>query len=136
LNCRENANTPDAVFSFFVIIFVNSSKTFTFAFISDGSFITCIYVCNYHKYSNLNVASCYRGLSHAKSGNNDHAKKIFESLISEAGKQMQTADAEAGAIFGRREAEAAGMSRLYTMRCPGYKGMGELQKAKEDLDTL
>ena len=82
----------------------------------------------------VNVMSYYQGLSHAKLGNNDQAKKIFESLISDADRQLQRSDnSEVGVIFGGREASDDRMSRLYTMRGLGYKGLGELEKAKDDL---
>jgi len=83
----------------------------------------------------VNVMSYYQGLSFAKLGNNDQAKKIFESLISEADKQLQqSATEEVGMIFGRSEAANDRLSRLYTMRGLGYKGLGDLQKAKDDLN--
>ncbi|MPN46218.1 hypothetical protein SDC9_193801 [bioreactor metagenome] len=56
-------------------------------------------------------------------------------MISEADQQMkQSVDSEVGAIFGRREASDNRLSRLYTMRGLGYKGLGELDKAKNDLN--
>jgi tetratricopeptide (TPR) repeat protein len=83
----------------------------------------------------VNVTSYYQGLSFAKLGKNDQAKKIFESLVSEADQQMkQSMDSEVGAIFGRREAANNRLSRLYTMRGLGYKGLGNLEKAKDDLN--
>ena len=83
----------------------------------------------------VNVMNYYQGLSYAKLGNNEQAKKIFESLISEADKQLeQSAASEVGVIFGGREATNDRMSRLYTMRGLGFKGLGEAQKAKEDIN--
>ena len=83
----------------------------------------------------VNVMNYYQGLSYAKLGKNDQAKKIFESLISETNNQLErSATSEVGATFGRREANNDRMSRLYTMRGLGYKGLGELQKAKDDLN--
>ena len=83
----------------------------------------------------VSLMNYYQGLSHAKLGNNDQAKKVFESLISEADRQIKRdAGSEAGVIFGGREASNDRLSRLYTMRGLGYKGLGELQKAKDDLD--
>ena len=83
----------------------------------------------------VNVMAYYQGLSHAKLGNNDQAKKIFDSLISEADRQLDgSATSEVGVIFGGREAADDRTSRLYTMRGLGYKGRGELQKAKDDLN--
>jgi tetratricopeptide (TPR) repeat protein len=79
--------------------------------------------------------SYYQGLSHAKLGNKDQAKKIFDILISEANRQLQQSTSEeVGVIFGGREATNERMSRLYTMRGLGYKGLGELQKAMDDLN--
>ena len=81
-----------------------------------------------------NVMNYYQGLSYAKLGNNAQAKKIFESLIAEADKQLrESTTSEVGVIFGGREATNDRMSRLYTLRGLGYKGLGELQKAKDDL---
>jgi len=85
--------------------------------------------------STLNVMNYYQGLSHVKLGNKEQAKKVFESLITEADKQLNLSQtAEVGAIFGRREASNDRMARIYTMRGLGYKGLGELQKAKDDLN--
>jgi len=82
-----------------------------------------------------NVMNYYKGLSYAKLGNIEQSKKIFESLISEADRQLQQAAAsEVGVIFGGREDANDRTSRLYTMRGLGYKGLGELQKAKDDLN--
>ena len=56
-------------------------------------------------------------------------------MISEADDQLQHAAAsEVGVIFGRREAGDDRMSRLYTIRGLGYKGMGQIQLAKDDLN--
>jgi len=83
----------------------------------------------------VNVMSYYQGLSHAKLGNNNQARKIFESLIAEAEHQMRSsATSEVGVIFGEREAANDRMSRLLTMRGLGYKGLGNLPRAKADLN--
>ena len=85
--------------------------------------------------ANVNVTSYYQGLSYAKIGNSEQAEKIFESLISEANRQLQqSTSSEVGVIFGGSEATNDRISRLYTMRGLGYKGLGELQKAKDDLN--
>ena len=84
---------------------------------------------------NVNVMNYYQGLSYAKLGNNAQAKKIFDSLVSEAGKQLQvSATSEVGVIFGEREAGNTRLSRLYTLRGLGYKGLGESQRATDDLN--
>ena len=83
----------------------------------------------------VNVANYYQGLSYAKLGNNTKAKEIFDSLISAADNQLNSSQtSEVGVIFGGREAANDRLSRLYTMRGLGYKGLGDLQKAKADLD--
>jgi len=83
----------------------------------------------------VNVMNYYQGLSYAKLGKKEQAKKIFDSLQSEADSQLQvSATSEVGVIFGRSESSNDRMSRLYTMRGLGYKGLGDLQKAKDDLN--
>ena len=83
----------------------------------------------------VSVMSYYQGLSHDKLGNREQAVKIFNSLIAEADRQLQRSEtSEVGVIFGRGEADNDRLSRLYTMRGLGYKGLGELQKAKDDLN--
>ena len=83
----------------------------------------------------VNVMNYYQGLSYAKLNDNERAKRIFESLIADADRQLQrSAGSEVGVIFGGRESANDRMSRLYTLRGLGYKGLGELQKSKEDLD--
>jgi len=84
---------------------------------------------------NVNVMNYYQGLSFAKLKENENAKKIFDALISEADRQLErSTTAEVGVIFGGREVANDRLSRLYTLRGLGYKGLGELQKAKEDLN--
>ncbi len=81
------------------------------------------------------IMGYYRGLSYAKLGDNNSAKEVFESMIADADKQLQgEATAEAGVIFGAREAENTRMSRIYTMRGLGYKGLGQMNEATQDLE--
>ena len=83
----------------------------------------------------VTVMSFYQGLSYDKLGNKEQAKKIFESLIATADRQLQASESsEVGVIFGRGEASGERLSRLHTMRGLGYKGLGDVQKAKEDLN--
>jgi tetratricopeptide (TPR) repeat protein len=89
---------------------------------------------NANQNATVNVMSYYQALSYDKLGNKDLAKKLFDSLIAEADNQLQqAATSEVGMIFGGREAMNDRLSRLYTMRGLGYKGLGESSKAKEDL---
>jgi tetratricopeptide (TPR) repeat protein len=84
---------------------------------------------------NVNVMNYYQGLSYLKLKDNGQAKKIFESLIADANNQLErSGTSEVGVIFGGRETANDRMSRLYTLRGLGYKGLDELQKAKEDLN--
>ena len=83
----------------------------------------------------VNVMSYYLGLSYAKLNNNEQAKKIFDSLVADANNQLERSEtSEVGVIFGGREANNDRLSRVYTLRGLGYKGLGEVQKAKEDLN--
>ncbi len=82
-----------------------------------------------------NVMDYYQGLSYAKLGDQANAKKMFETMVSEANKHLQLVDiSEVGVIFGGRESGNVRMSRLYTMRGLGYKGLGQLKQAREDLE--
>lgn len=83
----------------------------------------------------VNVMNYYQGLSYDKLGDKAQAKEVFESLVATAGSQLQQSEAaEVGVIFGGREATADRQSRLLTMRGLGYKGLGDAQKATEDLN--
>jgi len=82
----------------------------------------------------LNVMNYYQALSYAKSGEGQKANEIFEAMIAESDKELHTdASAEVGVIFGGTESENDRLSRLYTIRGLGYKGLGDGQKAKADL---
>ena len=83
----------------------------------------------------INVMSYYLGLSYAKLNNKEQAKSIFDSLVTDANNQLNRSEtSEVGVIFGGREANNERLSRVYTLRGLGYKGLGELEKAKEDLN--
>ncbi|MBN1952240.1 MAG: DUF5107 domain-containing protein [Bacteroidales bacterium] len=76
----------------------------------------------------------YKGLSHAKIGNKERAKEVFESMVTFAEEQLREGGtSEAGVIFGAREAENVRLSELYTIRGLGYKGLGQSDQAKRDL---
>lgn len=75
------------------------------------------------------------GLSYYKLGNKAQAKKIFENLISEANRQLeQSSTDEVGVIFGERESDKDRQSILYLIRGLGHKGLGDNEKAKDDID--
>jgi tetratricopeptide (TPR) repeat protein len=82
----------------------------------------------------LNVMNYYQGLSYDKLGEGQKAREIFQTLTAQADEQLKLeASAQVGVIFGGAEGEKERLSRLHTMRGLGYKGLGESQKAKEDL---
>lgn len=85
--------------------------------------------------STTTMMSYYQGLSYVKLGENAKAKKVFESMIEDANKQLQgTRVSEVGVIFGQREAENTRMSQFYTLRGLGYKGLGKIKQANKDLE--
>ena len=80
------------------------------------------------------VMDYYKGLSYAALGDDKKADHVFEAMIEYADNKMnEEYSAEAGVIFGEREAENVRKSRFYTIRGLGQKGLGNKSKAKEDL---
>jgi tetratricopeptide (TPR) repeat protein len=79
--------------------------------------------------------SYYQGLGYAKLGNAVKAKEVFEAMVSEGDKQLQGSGSrtDAFAIFAEREVENIRKSNSYTLRGLGYKGLGQVDKANEDL---
>lgn len=82
------------------------------------------------------IMSYYQGLCFQKLLDKKKADKIFNELI-ESGQQVITRSDESQgdyfAIFGEREAENTRISRAYTLRGLGYKGLGRTDLAKDDL---
>jgi tetratricopeptide (TPR) repeat protein len=78
----------------------------------------------------------YQGLCYKKLGDNRMASELFESMITEGDRLINEAGTEGDffAIFGEREAENARRSQAFTIRGLGYKGTGETEKAKKDLN--
>ena len=78
----------------------------------------------------------YQGLSHLKLGNKAQASEIFNSMISDAERQLNQGSSSTDffAKFGAQEAENTRRSLAYTSRGLGYKGIGQTSKAKEDLE--
>lgn len=82
------------------------------------------------------IMNYYQGLSFAEIGNKDKANKIFAELINQGNNTLNNDDAsnrDFFAIFGGKQDENTRNSQAYTLRGLGYKGLGELSKAKEDL---
>ncbi|MGQ9619597.1 MAG: DUF5107 domain-containing protein [Bacteroidales bacterium] len=78
----------------------------------------------------------YQGVSFMKLGNTEKAKEIFEAMVTEGERQLKSSGGSKGdffAIFGEREAENSRLSTAYTLRGLGYKGLGQIIKAREDL---
>jgi tetratricopeptide (TPR) repeat protein len=83
----------------------------------------------------ITMMDYYRGLALIKTGEKNKAKAVFESLITEADRQLQSSGtSEAGVIFGEREADNTLRSRLFTMKGLGNKGLGKLKTANENLE--
>jgi tetratricopeptide (TPR) repeat protein len=76
----------------------------------------------------------YKGLSYAELGENRKADNVFKSMIEYANDKLQGEETvEAGVIFGAGEAENVRKSLYYTIRGLGNKGLGNGNKAEEDL---
>ncbi len=83
----------------------------------------------------VGVMDYYKGLGFSRLGDNNSAGKIFESMITEANKKLsEPVISEAGVIFGERESENIRNSRYRAMRGLGYKGLGKMKQANEDLN--
>lgn len=81
-----------------------------------------------------NIMTYYRGLSLMRLSNNK-AKEVFQSMIDDANRQLHgESSSEVGVIFGASEAENTRISQAYTIRGSGYKSLGHLDQAKEDLE--
>lgn len=83
----------------------------------------------------LNVMNYYQGLSLIKLGNNVNAKNVFESMIEHANIQLNSEYSDFGVKFGGREAGNVRKSRFYTVRGLAYKGLNNIKRAKDDLNT-
>jgi tetratricopeptide (TPR) repeat protein len=78
--------------------------------------------------------SYYQGLSMNRLGNSQKAAEIFNSLI-EAGERRisQGAEQDFFATFREREGENSMLSDAYLLKGLGYKGLGDREKANENL---
>lgn len=82
------------------------------------------------------IMSYYKGMSYLELNSKTKANAIFNELIDEGNKILNVSDEivdDFFAIFGERESENIKKSRAYTLRGLGYKGLGQLTKAKKDL---
>ncbi len=79
----------------------------------------------------------YQGLSFKQLGKKEQADEIFSSLVKEGTAEIGKSS-EGGndffAKFGEQEAENTRKSQLFLLRGAAYKGLGQNEKAKEDLE--
>jgi tetratricopeptide (TPR) repeat protein len=78
----------------------------------------------------------YQGLSYSKLGKKKEASDAFNAIIEEGERQVkQSASNEVDffAKFGEKEAENARLSNAYLLKGLGYKGLGNKEAAKENL---
>ena len=78
----------------------------------------------------------YQGLSYSRLGKKKEAEDAFNAIIAEGEKQItQSASNEVDffAKFGEKEAENARLSSAYMLKGLGYKGLGNKEAAKENL---
>ena len=76
----------------------------------------------------------YQGLSFLKLGNKAKASECFNSLVSEGDKRIkQGSEIDFFAKFGEREAENVRLSNAYLLKGLGYKGLGDIAAATENL---
>ena len=81
-----------------------------------------------------NYVRYYQGLSLMKLGNKEKASEYFNTLISEGEKQIkQGTGIDFFAKFGEREAENVRLSNAYLLKGLGYKGLGDIKAATENL---
>jgi tetratricopeptide (TPR) repeat protein len=86
------------------------------------------------KLSSIGIMGYYQGLSYAKLGNPANAKEVFDSMVSYANRQLDgSGTTDFFAIFGEREADNTRKSQAFTLRGLGYKGLGQIEAATEDL---
>jgi tetratricopeptide (TPR) repeat protein len=76
----------------------------------------------------------YQGLAFLKLGNKAKANEIFNSLVAEADKRIKSGEEiDFFAKFGEKEAANVRLSNAYLLKGLGYKGLGDADKASENL---
>jgi tetratricopeptide (TPR) repeat protein len=84
--------------------------------------------------SETNYIRYYQGLSLLKLGDKTKAIEYFNSLVEEGNKRIkQGSEMDFFAKFGEREAENVRLSNAYLLKGLGYKGLGDINAAKENL---
>ena len=78
--------------------------------------------------------SFYQGLSIMKNGDKAKAMELFNSLVSDGERRIsQRPEVDFFSKFGENEAENARLSQAYLLKGLGYKGLGNISQAKENL---
>ena len=82
------------------------------------------------------IMNYYQGLCYLKLKEKAKAEEVFNAMVTTGNDRVNDQSEATGeyfAIFGEREAESTIKSNAYTLRGLGYKGLGEKDKAEEDL---
>ena len=80
------------------------------------------------------IMNYYQGMSYLKLNDKSSADQVFRAMVSSGDDLVNNRyQGEFFAIFGEREAESTARSNAYTLRGLGYKGLGESEKATDDL---
>jgi len=83
----------------------------------------------------VGTVSYYQGLSWQKLGNRQKSDEIFRKLVDEGTQMLESSDEpDFFAKFGERSTGNARLSNARLLVGLGYKGLGETDKAKENLE--
>ncbi len=86
---------------------------------------------------NSSYVKYYQGLSFSGLGKKKEAEDNFNAIIAEGERQIKqssSAEVDFFAKFGEKEAENARLSNAYLLKGLGYKGLGNKEAAKENLE--
>lgn len=87
------------------------------------------------KIQESNYISFYQGQSYLKLGNKEKANELFNLLIKKGDEQINKRDdVDFFAKFGESENKSVLISQAYLLKGLGYKGLGKLKEARENLD--
>jgi tetratricopeptide (TPR) repeat protein len=87
------------------------------------------------KKQDASFISFYQGLSYLKLGNKEQAYKLFNRLIKNGEEEIKNGgEVNFFAKFGESESKSELMSQAHLLIGLGYKGLGKLKLAKENLD--
>ncbi len=80
------------------------------------------------------IMNYYQGLSYLELKDKSKANEVFDALVA-SGDQLlnDKPEGEFFTIFGERDAESTRKSMAYTVRGLGHKGLGQADKAQQDL---